>query len=236
MKVFQIATCGLMLLLMVGCNEADEDNQQGSMAQTSHGVGQPGSAADADADTKAGSDQANSSIGLAGAGQAATDGRPSPATGIGIGDQAPQFTLSGYPEQEFSLADYRGRQAVVLYFYPKDGTAGCTAEACGFRDTAAEFAAQNAVIVGISKDDLASHQQFSGEHGLPFPLLTDSDGVVRQLFGNPDGSAPLIARITYVIDEQGVVREIINADGTAAVEEHISGALAAVAELAGQGM
>lgn len=151
---------------------------------------------------------------------------------ITIGDQAPQFSLPGYPDQEFSLADYQGRQVVVLYFYPKDNTPDCTTEACSFRDTAMEFANRGATIVGVSRDDLASHALFADEYSLPFPLLSDRDNSVREMFGNPDGSTPLESRITYVIDRQGIVREIISGRDALMLSDHITRSLEAVKKLA----
>jgi len=155
-------------------------------------------------------------------------------SGIQIGDQAPLFSLHGYPNLEFNLSDYQGVNTVVLYFYPEDNTPDCTAQACAFRDTAAEFSQRGAMIVGVSSDNLASHELFADEYDLPFPLLSDIGGKVRKLFGNPDGRKSLISRITYVIDEQGVVREIISEKEAEELQDHISRSLAAVVQLAEQ--
>lgn len=169
-----------------------------------------------------------------GCNKASDDGnQPGKSSHVTIGDRAPQFALNGYPDQEFNLADYQGRQIVVLYFYPKDNTPDCTTEACAFRDTAAEFAYNGATIVGVSQDDLASHALFADEHSLPFPLLSDRDGKVREQYGNPDGGGTLIPRITYVIDKEGVVREIINGRDAKMLSDHITRSLAAVQKLAG---
>jgi len=150
---------------------------------------------------------------------------------VKIGDKAPDFTLPGYPHQEFTLSNYLGQQAVVLYFYPKDHTPDCTKEACAFRDAAAEFAYNNAVIVGISSDDVASHTLFADENELPFALLSDHNSEVRRTYGNPDGSTQLIARITYVIDRDGIVREIIGGSDSDNLNDHITRSLAAVVDL-----
>jgi peroxiredoxin Q/BCP len=150
---------------------------------------------------------------------------------VKIGDQAPDFTLPGYPHQEFTLSSYLGQQAVVLYFYPKDNTPDCTKEACAFRDTAAEFAFNNAVIVGVSSDDVASHTLFADENDLPFALLSDRNNEVRRTYGNPDGSTSLISRITYVIDRDGIVREIISGNDVNELNDHITRSLSAVAAL-----
>lgn len=149
---------------------------------------------------------------------------------IAIGDKAPDFKLPSYPMDEFKLADYRGRKSVVVYFYPKDNTPDCTREACAFRDTAQEFAKNGAVIVGISQDDRSSHELFADEYDLPFPLLTDHSNKVRAMFGNPDGRGALIKRITYVIDPDGIVREIIN-ERNSDLSEHVVKALATVTDL-----
>ena len=152
--------------------------------------------------------------------------------GIQVGEAAPAFSLPAYPEGSFSLADAKG-QVVVLYFYPKDETPGCTKEACSFRDASAEFAKQGAVIWGVSADTLDSHKEFAANHKLPFPLLSDDGGKVRALFGNPTGEqSPLIMRITYVIDAKRTVRNIIYGAGPKDVDLHITEALKAVQELA----
>jgi thioredoxin-dependent peroxiredoxin len=157
------------------------------------------------------------------------------AKGVQVGDAAPEFSLPAYPQGEFSLADAKGK-TVVLYFYPKDETPGCTKEACTFRDASADFAKQGAVIWGVSADTVDSHQKFAANHKLPFPLLSDEGGKVRALFGNPGGEqAPLIRRITYVIDAQGIVREIITGKTGEGVEVHITAALTAVTKLAQAG-
>ena len=155
-------------------------------------------------------------------------------SGVQIGEQAPQFSLHGYPSLEFNLSDYQGVNTVVLYFYPKDNTPDCITEACSFRDTAAEFSRRGAMIVGVSSDDLASHELFADEYDLPFPLLADIGSKVRELFGNPDGSKALISRITYVIDKQGNVREIISGREASQLQDHISRSLAVVTQLSGQ--
>jgi len=150
---------------------------------------------------------------------------------VKIGDKAPDFTLPGYPHQEFTLSNYLGQQAVVLYFYPKDNTPDCTRQACAFRDTAAEFANNNAMIVGISNDEIDSHALFADEYDLPFTLLSDRNSEVRRTFGNPDGSTQLISRITYVIDRDGIVREIINGLEASDLNDHIIRSLAAVVQM-----
>ncbi|HSG58481.1 MAG TPA: peroxiredoxin [Woeseiaceae bacterium] len=99
-----------------------------------------------------------------------------------VGDLAPEFELFDQNEQLHSLEDYRD-QWVVLYFYPKDQTPGCTTEACEFRDNIFEFKKRNAQILGVSLDDVESHKQFSEKHGLPFPLLADVEGKAADAYG-----------------------------------------------------
>ena len=130
------------------------------------------------------------------------------------GDKAPQFTLPASTGGEISLKDFVGKQAVVLYFYPKDMTPGCTTEACAFRDLQGDFAQAGAVILGVSADSLESHAKFADKHELSFPLLSDLDAVVCQQYGvwkekSNYGKTYLgIERTTFVVDQQGVIRKI----------------------------
>ena len=122
-----------------------------------------------------------------------------------VGAAAPAFTLPNQDGKRVSLADYRGKW-VVLYFYPKDGTPGCTTEACEFRDNVFAFRDAGAVILGISVDDVASHKEFANEHRLPFTLLADSDKQVARDYGvlhRMLGVMELARRETYIVDPQG---------------------------------
>src|SRR6266567_4261123 len=101
---------------------------------------------------------------------------------VQIGDMAPDFTLSDQKGAKVSLKDYVGKN-VVMYFYPKDNTPGCTAEACSFRDSYAVFKDQGAEVIGISSDSAEAHKKFAAQYHLPFTLLSDSDGEVRKLYG-----------------------------------------------------
>lgn len=132
---------------------------------------------------------------------------------VKVGGKVPNFSLLASNGKEVSLEDYKGKK-LVIYFYPKDMTPGCTAESCDFRDFNGEFAAHNTEVVGISPDDLASHEQFISEYKLPFMLLSDPDHTVSELFGvwkelSWGGKTFLgVERSTFVIDEEGVlVRE-----------------------------
>ena len=99
---------------------------------------------------------------------------------IQVGDRAPDFTLPSQTGQQVSLAEFRGSKAVVLFFYPKDGTAVCTKEACSFRDAYEDFVQAGAVVIGVSSDSAESHQAFASGHRLPFVLLADADGSAAQ--------------------------------------------------------
>ncbi len=106
------------------------------------------------------------------------------------------------------LRDLVGRKTIVLYFYPKDETPGCTIEARAFRDSYAAFTAAGAEVVGVSADSVASHRRFAQHHELPFLLLSDKDGTVRNLYGVERTLGILPGRVTYVIDTAGIVRHI----------------------------
>jgi thioredoxin-dependent peroxiredoxin len=125
---------------------------------------------------------------------------------IEVGSPAPAFKLQDQEGKWHSLSDYAG-QWLVLYFYPKDMTPGCTTQACDFRDNIFAFKKAGAAVLGISVDDVASHKEFAAEHGLPFPILADSStqtakdyGVLRNLFG-----MKLASRETFIINPQGKV-------------------------------
>ena len=127
-----------------------------------------------------------------------------------VGTKAPAFTLPDQNGEMRSLADYQG-QKVILYFYPKDMTAGCTKQACGFRDLTPQFREKGAVILGVSKDSVAAHKRFEEAHGLPFPLLSDPERKVIQAYDvwkekkNYGKLSMGVVRTTYLIDENGVI-------------------------------
>ena len=102
---------------------------------------------------------------------------------IKAGDKAPEFTLPSTEGRDISLKDYLGKKTVVLYFYPKDHTPGCTKEACDFRDLFRKFSSKDAVILGVSLDGPVSHRKFIQKHDLPFPLLSDEDKKVSSAYG-----------------------------------------------------
>lgn len=141
-----------------------------------------------------------------------TEHRPaSSARGkVQVGERAPVFSSATQNGATVSLEDFLGKSAVVLYFYPKDNTAGCTAEACSFRDNYEVFKKAGAEVIGVSADSEESHQQFASKHHLPFVLLSDKQGTLRDLYGVPKTLGVLPGRVTYVIDKQGLVRHIFN--------------------------
>ncbi len=152
---------------------------------------------------------------------------------ISVGDLAPDFTLKDQNATDTTLAEYRGKQAVVLYFYPKDDTPVCTKEACSFRDNYESFVEAGAAVIGVSSDSVESHQSFASSKSLPFRLLADSSGGLRKLFGVPKTLGLMPGRVTYIIDKQGVVREIFNSMLFA--DKHVNGALTTVRSLAADG-
>ncbi len=127
-----------------------------------------------------------------------------------IGDRVPDFSLLDQNGAIFNLSDAKG-QALVIYFYPKDDTPGCTKEACRFRDEFEVFSDLNARVIGVSSDDVASHKEFEIKYNLPFTLLADTDQKLRKLFGVPSFGAGLVpGRVTYIIDKKAVVRYVFN--------------------------
>jgi len=122
----------------------------------------------------------------------------------GVGAQAPAFRLQDQAGKWHSLSDYKGKW-VVLYFYPKDNTPGCTTQACEFRDNIFAYRAMDAVILGVSVDDVASHKEFSEQHGLPFPILADSEKATATAYGTLTTYKDMVLsqRDTFIIDPEG---------------------------------
>lgn len=129
------------------------------------------------------------------------------------GDPAPDFTLVSDGGQEVSLSDYRG-QKVVLYFYPKDDTPGCTAEACAFRDDHSDIVAAGAAVLGVSPDTIKSHDKFKAKYNLPFALLSDPDHRVADMYGAWGEKKMFgksyegILRSTFIVDEEGTIVKV----------------------------
>ena len=145
---------------------------------------------------------------------------------ITTGQQAPDFALPDSAGKTIRLSDYRGKQAVVLYFYPKDDTPGCTKEACAFRDQYEDFKQVGAEVIGVSSDSGEAHTKFAGKYNLPFVLVSDRGGVVRKQYGVPATLGLLPGRVTFVIDKQGVVRRTFNSQFQAT--KHVSEAIEAL--------
>lgn len=129
---------------------------------------------------------------------------------LNIGTTAPDFELQDQNGETHRLSDYRG-QKVILYFYPKDNTSGCTKQACGFAERYPQFREKGAVVLGVSKDSVASHKKFEQNHGLPFTLLSDPEKAVIQAYDcwkekkNYGKVSMGVVRTTYLIDENGVI-------------------------------
>lgn len=146
------------------------------------------------------------------------------------GTRAPEFTATLDDGSTFDLASYRGKKHVVLYFYPKDFTGGCTAQACSFRDNYGLIGEHDAVIVGVSGDSEASHTSFKDKYQLPFPLVADPDRRVHKLY-EAVGLIPwMTPRITYVIDKEGIIRTTIRHDFR--VKEHVPEVIEALEAIA----
>jgi len=146
-----------------------------------------------------------------------------------VGDSAPDFTAPDQDGNMQSLQSTRGK-TLVLYFYPKDQTPGCTKEACSFRDAYEDFVQAGAVVIGVSSDSAESHKAFASGHRLPFLLLADTDDSVRQAFGVPKTLGIMPGRVTYVIDKEGIVRHVFSSQFAA--DRHVAEALAVVRQLA----
>lgn len=150
---------------------------------------------------------------------------------LSLGDRVPSFTLPDQDGKAFRLEDALAKGPLVLFFYPKDGTPGCTAEACSFRDATRDFQDAGAVIAGVSSDSVASHRKFADEHALSYPLLADEGGALRKKLGVPRSMFGLFdGRVTYVIDQDGILRHRFEA--MLAAGKHVDEALATVRALA----
>ncbi len=150
-------------------------------------------------------------------------------SGVKVGDQAPDFVLPDRTGKLVRLSEFRGRKPVVLYFYPKDDTPGCTKESCAFRDAYQDFQDAGAEVIGVSSDSTESHGRFAAKHRLPFTLLSDQGGQVRARYGVPATLGLLPGRVTFVIDQDGIVRHVFNSQLQAT--QHVGEALEALRRL-----
>jgi len=146
------------------------------------------------------------------------------------GDKIPDFKAKDTNGNDFDSASLLGKKPLVIYFYPKDNTPGCTAQACSFRDQYEDFTDLGAEVIGVSSDSVASHQKFAKQYQLPFILLSDADKNIRKLFGVPTGLLGLLpGRVTYVADKNGIIQLIF--DSSMMPTKHIQKALEAIRKL-----
>ena len=131
---------------------------------------------------------------------------------VKVGDTAPDFTLKNQDNEAISLSDYKGKSNVVLFFYPKDFSPGCTSQACHFRDNYEDFTDLGAIVIGVSGDSVESHKKFLDEYLFPFTLLSDKGDVVRKLYGATKGFGFLPGRYTFIMDKDGVIRHIFTSE------------------------
>ncbi|MCL1472379.1 peroxiredoxin [Argonema antarcticum] len=141
---------------------------------------------------------------------------------LSVGTDAPAFTAKDTNGNTVSLSDFAGK-TVVLYFYPKDDTPGCTKQACSFRDAYADYQGKDVIVLGVSKDDESSHQEFTQKYNLPFPLLADTDGAIIKAY-DVDGGG-YAKRVTYVIDGTG---KIVHVDSSVNTSTHASDIMAVI--------
>jgi thioredoxin-dependent peroxiredoxin len=146
-----------------------------------------------------------------------------------IGDKIPDFTAKDANGKDFDSQEIIGKKPLVIYFYPKDNTPGCTTQACSFRDQYEDFKDLGAEVIGISSDSITSHQKFTQQFKLPFILLSDSDKSIRKLFGVPAGLFGILpGRVTYVADKTGTIIMVFD---SMMAKRHIPKALEAIRKL-----
>ena len=147
-----------------------------------------------------------------------------------IGDSIPAFSLKDQNGNSFDIAEFFGKKKLVIYFYPKDDTPGCTREACSFSDQFEDFKTVGAEVFGISADSVESHKKFAEKYRLSFSLLSDEGNKVRKLFGVPADLFGLIpGRVTYIVDYEGKIVHIFNSQFNAT--KHVEEALAILNEM-----
>jgi len=148
------------------------------------------------------------------------------ATTLKTGDKAPDFTSKDQNGEEITLANFKGK-TVILYFYPKDDTPGCTAEACDFRDNYQSLIGKGYEVIGISTDDSKSHKKFETKYSLPFPLIADEDKSINEAYGvwaekNMYGKTYMgTARTTFIIDGDGIIKQVIEKVDTKAASQQV---------------
>lgn len=145
-----------------------------------------------------------------------------------VGDTAPAFSAQDQDGKTVKLADFAGKQSVLLYFYPKDNTPGCTKQACGLRDQLSDLKKQGVAVLGVSRDDAASHKKFIADHSLTFPLLADTDGQLTTAYGAAMTGRNMARRISFLIDKSGKIVHVTDAPD---FSKHLSEMKDAVAKL-----
>jgi peroxiredoxin Q/BCP len=148
---------------------------------------------------------------------------------VKVGDIAPDFTLPPQIGDDVTLSEFFSKKNVVLYFYPKDETKGCTKEACTFRDNYEELTNLGAEVIGVSGQSVESHKSFASHYGLQFILLSDEGNKVRELYGVPSSMGIIPGRVTYIIDKKGIVRHIFNSQTQA--QKHVEEAKKTLLEI-----
>jgi peroxiredoxin Q/BCP len=149
---------------------------------------------------------------------------------VKVGDKAPDFTLPSQMGDNVTLSEFLGKKNVILYFYPKDETTGCTKEACTFRDNYEQLTSLGAEVLGVSGQSVESHKTFATHYGLPFILLADVNNNVRELYGVPSTMGIIPGRVTYIIDKKGIVRHIFVSQTQA--QRHVEEAKKTLTEIA----
>ena len=146
-----------------------------------------------------------------------------------VGDKIPNFKAKDTNGNDFDSQEIIGQKPLVIYFYPKDNTPGCTVQACSFRDQYEDFKDLGAEVIGISSDSIVSHQKFTQQYQLPFILLSDTDKKIRKLFGVPSGLFGILpGRVTYVADKTGTIIMVFD---SMMAKRHIPKALEAIRKL-----
>ena len=157
------------------------------------------------------------------------------AAELKVGDPAPTFCAAASDGTTVCLKDLLGKGFIVLYFYPKDDTPGCTTEACGIRDAWADLAKLNAAVYGVSYDSIDSHKRFIDKHQLPFPLLADTDRKIAEAYGATRTLLPMAARKTFVIDKAGRIAALIPKVTPATHADELKKILAGLGATKGEG-
>jgi peroxiredoxin Q/BCP len=148
---------------------------------------------------------------------------------VKVGEIAPNFSLYDQDGKSVSLSEFKDVSNVVLFFYPKDFSPGCTTQVCSFRDSYEEFTDQGAVVIGVSSDSVESHKKFLDKYLLPFTLLSDPKGEVRSLYGATKAFGFLPGRYTFIIDQKGIVRHIFTSETN--MKKHIDESLKVLREI-----